>query len=253
MPEARHFQYNVTVGYITIVADAQLQVPAFWAHPQTGGPFPGLVLLHDEWGLSEHMRAVARRFAEVGYYVIVPDLFDGKRATQQIGADALGIEYKPRAAPKVAAAVRALETHHKCNAKMAVLGWDLGAELAVKIALERYDIMAAVAFYGDLSQFFGHFSDTHCPLLVIFGGLDEITHRTHQPLEAELKALDKPHEVIVYPDAPNGFYNDMQPSYVPHAANDAWVHVLKFLKKHQGEPPPPPDANPGYFRPGRVY
>lgn len=253
MPEINHFQYNVTVGYITVVVDAASQVPAFWAHPQTGGPFPGLILLHDDWGLTEHMRALARRFAEVGYYVMVPDLFEGNRADNQMQADALEIRYKSLAPPKVAAALRALETHHKCNSKMAVLGWDLGAELATQICIERHDVMVGVAFYGDIRGYFGKLSELDCPMLHIFGETDPLTPLNVNALTEELAAVDKSHKVLVYPEADHGFYNDMIPNYHPQSAQDAWLKILKFLKKHQGAPPRPDEAAPGYFRPGKVY
>jgi carboxymethylenebutenolidase len=253
MPEVSHFQHNVTVGYVTVVVDANQQVPAYWSHPQVGGPFPGLILLHDDWGLTEHIRALAHRFSEVGYYVLVPDLFEGYRAANQQQADTLEDHFKPHVGPKVDAALRALETHHKCNSKMAVLGWDLGAEIAIEMALERDDIMASVAFYGDASRFFGRLDQLNCPLLAIFGDADELTARTIEPLQAELNKSDKEHEVLTYSGAPHGFYNDMQPTYVADAAEDAWRKTLTFLRKHQGEPPPPRDASPGYFKPGRVY
>jgi carboxymethylenebutenolidase len=254
MPETSHLQHNVTVGYITIVVNADQQVPAFWSHPQVGGPFPGLILLHDDWGLNDHIRALVHRFAEVGYYVMAPDLFEGYRATNQEQANKLEDHFVPHAGPKVDAALRALETHHKCNSKMAVLGWDLGAEIAMQMALERNDIMAAVAFYGDASRFFGSLDQLQCPLLTILGDADELTPRILEPLKAELNQLDdKRHELLVYPNAPHGFYNDLQPTYVADASEDAWHKTLAFLRKHQGEPPPPRGASPGYFKPGRVY
>lgn len=253
MPEIQHFQHNVTVGYIRVVVDANLQVPAYWGHPQVGGPFPGVILLHDDWGLTDHMRALVRRFAEVGYYVMAPDLFESNRATNQQEADALEVHYKEFAPPKVAAALRALETHHKCNAKMAVIGWDLGADLTFKLALEQRDIMAAIAFYGDASEYLGQFEHLVCPLLAIMGANDEITARTADALRDDLENTQKVHDLIIYPDAPHGFYNDMSPAYHQESAEDALQKVLHFLKTHQGEPPPPDQASPGFFKPGRVY
>lgn len=253
MPEINHFQYNITVGYITVVVDSLSQVPAFWAHPQAGGPFPGLILLHDDWGLSEHMRALAHRFAEVGYYVMIPDLFEGNRATNQIQADALEIRYKDLALPKVVAALRALETHHKCNSKMAVLGWDLGAEVATELCLERPDIMAGIAFYGDIQRYFARLDQLDCPMLQIYGADDPLTPSNVEPLREKLGASKQPHEVVVYPEADHGFYNDMIPSYNAEAAQNAWQKILIFLKTHQGAPPRPDEAAPGYFRPGKVY
>ncbi len=253
MPEINHFQYNITVGYITVVVDAMSQVPAFWAHPQAGGPFPGLILLHDDWGLTDHMRALAHRFAEVGYYVMVPDLFEGDRAANQMQADALEIRYKSLAPPKVAASLRALETHHKCNSKMAVIGWDLGAEVVTQLCIERTDIMAGIAFYGDIRGYFDQLDKLDCPILQIYGALDPLAESNVEPLKEKLAATSQPHEVLVYPDADHGFYNDMIPSYHAESAQQAWKKILSFLKTHQGAPPRPDEAAPGYFRPGNVY
>ena len=253
MPEASHFQYNVTVGYIRVVVDANLDVPAFWAHPQVGGPFPGLILLHDDWGLGEHMRSLSYRFAQMGYYVLAPDLFDGNYATQQLQADALELRYKELASAKVGASIKALETHHKCNAKIAVIGWDLGADVAMQFTIEQPDIMAAVAFYGDASQFGDRLAAINCPLLTILGDQDPITQRTLEAVRQHLDPTAKIHDTLLYPNAPHGFYNDTRPTYAPPAAEDAWAKVLSFLRQYQGTPPPPEDAAPGFFRPGRVY
>jgi carboxymethylenebutenolidase len=253
MPEASHFQYNINVGYVSVIVDANLAMPAFWAHPQTGGPFPGLVLIHDDWGLNDHIRVVAQRFAQLGYYVMAPDLFEGNRATSQLQADALEIRYKDAAPMKVGAVLEALEGHHKCNRKMAILGWDLGADLVFRVALERQDVMAAVAFYGDPSPYAGSFSQLNCPVLAIFGDQDPLTQRVYNAFEDEMANSGKVYENIVYPNAAHGFYNEYHPAYAPDAAEQAWHKVLAFLRQYQGNPPPPEEATPGYFRPGGVY
>lgn len=253
MPETKHLQHHINSGFIRVVTDTQSQIPAFWAHPTIGGPFPGLILLHDDWGLGPATRTLAQRFAEVGYYVIVPELFEGQRANSQTEADQLEEQYKALAPPKVVAGLGALETHPKCNSKLAVVGWDLGAELAMQLALNRHDVMATVAVSGDPSGFFGQFEQLRCPLLAIFGEDDEIARRTEKRLQKELSAVDDRHQVIVYPKTPHAFYNHLTPTYQHEAAEDAWQKVLEFLETHQGKPPAPADAAPGHFRPGRVY
>ncbi len=253
MPETKHLQHHINSGFIRVVTDTQSQIPAFWAHPTIGGPFPGLIVLHDDWGLGPATRTLAQRFAEVGYYVIVPELFDGHRANNQSEADRLEEKYKTLAPPKVAAGLGALETHPKCNSKLAVIGCDLGGALAMQLAFDRQDVMAAVTVSGDPTAFLGRFDQLRCPLLAIFGEDDEITQRTEHRLQAELNAADIRHQVIVYPKTPHTFYNHLTPTYQHEAAEDAWEKVLEFLEIHQGKPPAPADAAPGHFRPGRVY
>jgi carboxymethylenebutenolidase len=253
MPETRHLQHHINSGYIRVVTDMHQQIPAFWAHPTVGREFPGLVLLHDDWGLGAAMRNIAHRFAEVGYYVIVPDLFDGNKAYNQIEADGLEIRYKTEALPKANSTLKALETHPKCNSKMAVLGWDLGAELAINLALERMDVMATVAFYGNPARFFGELNELHCPLLAIYAEQDEIPFEKVQQLEQELLTNDNRHQVTVYPNTSHGFYNHLTPAYAPAAAEDAWRELLDFLERYQGKPPAPTEAEPGRFNHGRIY
>jgi carboxymethylenebutenolidase len=253
MPETRRLQHQITSGFIHVVTDDKTQIRAFWAHPVTGGPFPGLILAHDDWGLSAVGRTQAHRFAEIGYYVIVPDLFEGQLANSQIEADSLELRFKEYAPTKVVGGLTALETHPKCNSKLAVVGWDLGAELALQLAIERNDIMAAVALSGDLSAFLGDLERLQCPLLVVMGGEDPITQRSEQALRQALDAVDERSQVIVYPEAEHAFYNHLSSAYKAEAAEDAQTKILDFLEMYQGKPPAPDDAVPGRFRHGRVY
>ncbi len=253
MPEAHSLQHRINSGYIQIVTEGTQKIPAFWAHPQYGGPFPGLVLLHDDRGLSAHMRALAHRFAQVGYYVIVPDLFEGQTPQTQNDADALEKHYLPGGPPKVSAALKALETHHRSNNKVAVIGWDFGGTLVYDVITRYADIMAAVSFYGNPAPYFGHFEQVYCPMMAIFGDADEILRQHERQLRQELIRTAQPHEVIVYPGARHGFYNDSLSEYDAESAEDAWVQSLAFLETHQGKPPPPPDAASGTFHAGRVY
>lgn len=253
MPIARHLEHRITSGYIQIVANGHY-IPAFWAHPQMGGPFPGLVLLHDDRGLSAHTRALVQRFSSVGYYVIAPDLFNRQLPATDETANAVEDALFSEAHEKVNAALHALETHHKCNSKMAVIGWDFGGRLVYEVALTHLDVMAAVAFYGDPTPYLGKFNDENLsPLLAIFGAEDEIMRQHENKLREELIRTGAPHEVIVYPNAQHGFFNDTLTTYDPDASEDAWNQTLAFLETHQGKPPVPQSALSTGFDPGRVY
>lgn len=252
MPEAHHLQHRITSGYIQIVAD-QKYMPAFWAHPIVGGPFPGLVLLHDDRGLSAHTRDLVMRFAQTGYYVVAPDLFEGQHPMTDAEANALEKQYLPTGAEKVAASLGALESHHKCNKKMALIGWDYGGTLAYDVAFTRPDVMATVSFYGDPVPYLGRFSEAKHPIMAIFGEADEIWQEHERKLRTELIRTALPHEVIVYSDAQHNFYNDGLSNYDADAASDAWVQTLAFLETHQGKPPAPNSAQSGTFQGGRVY
>jgi len=253
MPEAKKLQHRITSGYIQVVTDGGQAIPAFWAHPQHGRRFPGLILLHDDRGLSAHTRALVHRFAEVGYYVIAPDLFEGQHPTTLDEAAKAEKHFFPKAPAKVQAALSALESHHKSNNKMAVVGWDFGGTLAYELVSTSTDIMAAVSFYGNPEPYFDKITKNTCPVLAIFGQHDEIVRQHESKLREVFIRSGKPHEVIVYPDALHNFYNDFLPTYNKIAAEDAWIQTIAFLETHQGKPPAPESAKSQKFSGGKIY
>jgi carboxymethylenebutenolidase len=236
MFEASHLQYNIVSGNISIVSDGH-QLPAFWAHPELGGPFPGLVLLHDAWGVTAHIRAQARRFAEQGYYVIAPDLFnrqgfDSVAEAQERMAHMGGVAHA-----YLVAALNALRTHHKCNGTMGIIGWGISGELALRAAILRDDLGAVVTFYAvpqDVTPAELRMMTT--PLLVIIGGADPGTPRDQvQALGDVLASVSTEHGVVIFEGSGRDFFNDARAEFNPEAAEGAWTRALGFLNSHLQE------------------
>jgi carboxymethylenebutenolidase len=253
MFEASHVQYNIVSGYIQIVSNGQY-LPAFWSHPELGGPFPGLVLLHDHWGLTAHIRSEARRFAQEGYYVIAPDLFNRQVATSLAQAQLLVEQVGAAALSYAEAALQVLKTHHNCNGKIGLIGWGLGAQLALRAAVTRDDLRALVIFYevaGDVEP--DLLRALHCPLLAIFAGQDPASPAaTVDRLRGTLDESEQAHEVVVYPGVGRDFFDDSCASFDAEAATNAWQRALEFLNAHLDVPPKEIDGR-GEFDPGRVY
>jgi carboxymethylenebutenolidase len=254
MFEAHHLQHNITSGYIQIVSDGH-HLPAFWAHPELGGPFPGLVLLHDQWGLTPHARSQARRFAAQGYYVIAPDLFNRQTATSELQAKVLIEQVGEAAISHVAAALHALQTHNKCNGKIGAIGWGLGGTLALRSAVYQEKVRAAVMFYslpGDDATP-AELRMLSAPLLAIFGADDAATPADAvEALRETLAGVEIAHEVVVYDGVGRDFFNDSHDGFDADAAEQAWKKALAFLNLHL-DVKTPDDPAPGEFRPGQVY
>jgi carboxymethylenebutenolidase len=255
--EPSHLQHNPISGYIQIVSDGH-HLPAFWSHPDLGGPFPGLVLLHDHWGLTPHIRSQARRFAEVGYYVIAPDLFNRQVATSPVQAVALREQLGPAAGSRVTATIHALTSHIRCNGQVGMIGWGMGAEQALRTAVYRDDLHALVIFYGlpdDLTP--AELRMLCCPLLALFGQADpSVPAEAIDQLRAALAATGTEHEVIVYEGAERDFFNDSHAAFAPTVAERAWNRALAFLAGHLSAPVPGesgPEDDPPPFEPGEVY
>jgi carboxymethylenebutenolidase len=232
MYETRLVQHQITSGFINIVADDHY-LPAFWAHPAIGGVFPGLVLIHGWWGLTAHVRTQVRRFAELGFYVIAPDLFDGQTATTDEQGALLQKQLGEAGPSRVNAAVSALETHNRVNGKMGVVGWQMGGELAYHAAMHRRDLKAVIVFEGKPDDYLIMMPADETPILAFYGGQDP--NISLEMIERVRKALAQSPgkgEIVVYPEASSGFFNDEMPTYRPEAAADAWGKLLDFLCDH---------------------
>src|SRR5258708_4753763 len=208
MYETRLVQHQITSGFINVVADDHY-LPAFWAHPAVGGVFPGLVLIHGWWGLTAQVRIQVRRFAELGFYVIAPDLFDGQIANIDAQGAVLQQQLGEAGPAKVNAAISALETHNRVNGKMGVVGWQMGGELTYHAAMHRTDLKAAIVFEGRPDNYLTLMPANETPILAFYAGHE--ANISPELIERVRKALAKSPgkgNVVVYPDASSGFFKD---------------------------------------------
>jgi carboxymethylenebutenolidase len=253
MFEASHLQHNIVSGYIQIVSDGHY-LPAFWSHPDLGGPFPGLVMLHSEWGLTPTVRSQARRLAQQGYYVIAPDLFNRQIATSETRARELIAALGAVAQSWVTATLHALQSHHKCNRTVGLVGWGFGGLLALRTASLRDDLDVVVSLYGLPEDF----KPTElllltCPLLVLLGEDDPANPPALVTrLRQAMANSDLPHDLILYPGVGRNFCDDSRPEFAPDTADMAWSRLVEFLHAHL-DPGPHPDHRPDAFDPGDVY
>lgn len=232
-----HVEYAINTGHIQVAYEDGQLLPAYWAHPSTGGVFPGIVLVHDWWGLTDVERHLANLFAQSGYYVIAPDLFGGRIAATPQEALAL-VEQLGNGYPPVDAALRALETHHRCNRCVAAVGFGLGGTLALQAALTRDDLEAAVAFYGFPQRFLGTFAQAKAPILAVYGS-DEphVPPDVRQQFEAELAAAPENAFLTM-----NGVRDFFAADADPEGARQAWAAMLTFLDRYLEAPSRPPKA-----------
>lgn len=244
MFQSRRVQHRITSGYINIVAEG-FYLPAFWAHPEIGGRFPGLVLIHEWWGLTSHVRTQVRRFAEVGFYVIAPDLYDGKIARTAEEALALSQALGDAGPVRVNAAISALKTHNRCNGKIAVIGFQMGGEMAYHAALHHTDLRAAVVFYGKPDDFLPMMPADETPILAFYGDQDPAAPPDVLKHVREALAAAPGHgEVVVYPGATSEFFDDEGANFLPNSASDAWSRTLDFLTIHTDLGKEKTDSNP---------
>ena len=242
--QPQHVEYTIVNGRVSIVADDGAQLPAYWSHPDVGGKFPAIALIHDWWGITAVERRMANLFAQMGYYVIIPDLYDGEIAHTPQEAMRLVEAKGTRAYCYVDTALRVLENHHNTNSHTAAIGLGMGGTLTFEAALNRSDLEAAVAFYGFPQRYFGKFKNAKAPILAVYG-----SHEPHVPpdvidrLRSELAESPLKHEVVILPNAGRDFFDDrLIPGNTNQPGSVAWHTMLNFLDQNLVAPKRRDDA-----------
>jgi carboxymethylenebutenolidase len=197
-------------------------------------PLPGVLLLHEWWGLNEAIKSAARRLAREGYIVLAVDLYGGRVASSDAEAQALMAEIvgaADRTRDNLRQAYEYLE-RYAFSPTIASVGWDMGGRWALQTALmlpEQLDAM--VMYYGGVVTDEAALDTLRMPMLGLFGGEDRsIPLREVQEFRSTLRRLGKRAEVRIYPGAGHGFFFPDSPNYNPIAADDAWIRTLTHLE-----------------------
>lgn len=207
---------------------------AFVAWPASSKPAPAVIVVHEWWGLNGQIRGIARRLAQEGYVVIVPDLYRGPVAGDMELAHELsrGLD-EDRALGDLAQAAAWLRGQSRVQRdRIGVIGFCMGGRLSQLLALRDPALRAAVMFYGRPEADPARLASLRAPLLAHFGGEDRgIGSEQVDALRAGLAKAGKAVDVYVYPSAGHAFMNEEGPSYHVEAARHAWARTLAFLQK----------------------
>jgi carboxymethylenebutenolidase len=218
-----------------------ITVRAYVAMPKIGERRPAIIVVQEWWGLDDHMKDVARRYAAEGYVAIVPDLYS------RLNNEVVPLS-KPNRAGELMAALKQEDGLKDLNATVAYLksvpevdaarigvtGFCMGGSYALLLACVNADIKATVPFYGQVPNPDTPLQKLVAPVLYIYGEDDGwITKADVQRLVAALKKYNKPGDVKTYPGAPHAFFNDTRKEvYRAAEAKDAWARALAFFRQH---------------------
>jgi len=233
----------------TRVNAGDAEIPAYRAQPERGGPFPLVLVVHEIFGVHEHIKDVCRRFARLGYYAIAPDLFARQGdAAKEPDMSKLMAEIVARtpdaevagdldATLSFAAASGAVDVE-----RAAVVGFCWGGRQVWLYAAHNSRLKAAVAWYGPLAYPASALRPKNPPDVVdelkvhtlgLYGGQDKIIPLDEiEAMRAKLAAAGAESRIVVYPDAGHAFYADYRPSYVKADAEASWKEAIAWLKAH---------------------
>ncbi len=194
-----------------------------------------IILIHEWWGINDHIRDIAGRYAAAGFVCVAPDLFRGKLAKTTAEASALmnGLAIAD-GIKTISAALAATKTKYNIH-RFGITGYCMGGTFALRAGCEIADLAASAPFYGDIPAE-NVLRQLRVPTLFIAGKRDAwINEEKVSALESAARKFGLPVEVVNY-DADHAFFNDTRPEvYDAAAASDAWRRVLAHFRKHFAE------------------
>ena len=217
---------------ITFDVDGE-QTAGYLARPAEGGEGAAVIVIHEWWGLNEHTKDIARRYADEGFIALAPDLYGGTVASTTQEASTLMKNLDPDAGVKTldAAVERLLAVDGVDAGRVGVTGFCMGGTYALLLACRNRTIRAAAPFYGDIP---GDDEIAKLTAPVLFVGASEdgwITPAKMEGLRESLARHGKEGEVKIYEGVDHAFFNDTRPEvHDPEAAADAWRRVVGFFR-----------------------
>ena len=222
---------GVNVSYATVEGKV---ISGYLARPADAEALPGIVVIHEWWGLNDNIRSMADRLAGQGYSALAVDLYEGGVASNPGEArELMGAAMKrpPQALnDNLAQAIAYLRGELGASA-VGTIGWCFGGGWSLNAALENPEgVDASVIYYGRLVTDRDRLAGLRAPILGLFGSEDRgIPVSTVREFEAALDALEKPAEIQVYEGANHAFANPSGTRYDAKAAEDAWARTTAFF------------------------
>jgi carboxymethylenebutenolidase len=222
-------------------------VPGYLAVPAAGqgsqAAWPGVVVIHEAFGLNDDIRHKADEFAGRGYLALAPDLFQGRPWFRCVRSAFGQLRAGSGPAFRVLDAARAtLAAREDCTGKIGVIGFCMGGGFALLCA-PREGFGAAAVNYGEVPAEAQDVLAGSCPIVGSFGARDMMGVKHPERLEQALTALDVPHDVKIYPGSGHRFMTRTsgagvilakvgRMSYQQDDAADAWGRIYGFFGQH---------------------
>lgn len=244
------------MGEMVQIGNSETSVEAYLSEP-AGKPKGGLVVIHEVWGLVDHTKDVADRFAAEGYVALAPNLLADTGMTPELAAELQSTLFDPEQrakaqpqlrelmaplrapgfAEKTTAAVRACFEHlydlAGTGGRVAVTGFCFGGTYSFSLAVHEPRLRAAVPFYGHADFSLEQLRGISCPVLAFYGKKDTALIDKLPGLERLMAEAGVDFTPVVYPGTGHAFFNDTnQWTYSEDASRDAWRRTLEFLEKN---------------------
>ena len=211
------------------------QMRGYLVQPAGPGPFPAVLVIHENRGLNPYIEDVARRAAVEGFVALAPDgLFPvgGYPGNDDDGRTLQGNLDQAKLRTDMLNSATVLKSHKLSNGKLGVTGFCWGGSTVNSLAVTLgSDLQAGVPFYGAAAETAG-VPKIKAPLLIHYAETDQRINEMWPAFETALKAAGLPHQMHIYPGTQHGFHNNSTPRYHEASAKLAWDRTIAFFKKN---------------------
>jgi carboxymethylenebutenolidase len=224
-------------------------IPGYRAKPKGGKSTAAVLVVQEIFGVHEHIKDVCRRLAKLGYVAVAPELYarqgDVSKMSdiQQVVSQVVSKVPDEQVMNDLDATVAWLDAAGEANtAKLGITGFCWGGRIVWLYAAHSRKLKAGVAWYGRLEgdkdplhpkHPIDVVAELHAPVLGLYGGADQgIPLESIERMRKASAAAKQPSEIVVYPDAPHGFFADYRPSYRAEAAADGWKRLQRWFRQH---------------------
>jgi len=219
---------------VNVPRPAGRQMAAYFARPDGPGPFPGVVIIHEIFGLNDNIREIAQRFAHEGYAALAVDLFSTGSRAACLARIFYGMLMRPLengVVGELRGALEFLRRRPQVDARrVGAIGFCMGGSYALQLACVAEGMRAASVFYGMNPRPLETVARA-CPIVGNYPENDFTANAARQ-LEPMLEKFHIPHDIKLYPGARHSFFNDQGQAYHAEAAADSWKRTLGFFNTH---------------------
>jgi carboxymethylenebutenolidase len=209
-----------------------ITMKGYLAAPAKQGKYGGVIVIHENRGLNEHIKDITRRLAKAGYLAMAPDALSGDGGTpadEDQARDLIGKLDAGKNLNNYLKSIDYLKTRPESNGKIGCVGFCWGGGMANQLAVNSPELAAAVAYYGRQPDA-ADVPKIKARLQLHYGGLDERINAGIPAYEDALKKAGTRYELYIYPGAQHAFNNDTASTrYNPEAAKLAWERTLKLF------------------------
>ncbi|MCO6450923.1 MAG: dienelactone hydrolase family protein [Caldilineales bacterium] len=225
---------DLVSGIVTYPGPENQELMGYLTYEDDGQAKPAVIVIQEWWGLNEHIKDVANRFAQAGFVALAPDLYNGVATTEPDEARKLSMELGMRdAVGEIQSAIAYLQAQDFVTGKAGVVGFCMGGGLVLQTAAndDAGRVGAAIPFYGSpLSA--ADARRVQAPVLSFLGSADRIPASGYESMHAIFDEDGVPNEFVLYDGAQHAFFNDTRASYDAEAAADAWARAVAWFREY---------------------